>query len=145
MTDLSQFIAKEKLMEVEYPTIDGFKIQIVYIAREQIQKLFNQSSMVKFSKITHQREETTDNEKFLRLFTEKTIRGWSGLTRKALASLVPVEDSFIIGHEAEEVEYSPENALTLISNSTDFDRFINDTLRNVEEFNLQTKKTTIKN
>ena len=143
--DLKSFIAEEKVIHVNYPAIPSWKIELAFLSREKTQKIASQCSAVKFSKITHQREEVTDNEKFLKLYTEQIIRGWSGLKIKHLSILVPVDENAVKGKSEEDVEFSPENAYLIMTNSIEFDRFISDTLRNVEEFNTELKSTTGKN
>lgn len=144
MVNISNFIAKNKVIEVEYPNIPEWKIQLAFVPREDLTKILNQSQVIKFSKITHQREEQVDNDRFLKLYSEKVVKGWSGFKLKHLSQLVVVEGD-ITGKENEDIEFTPENAHALLLNSVEFDRFISDTLRNVEEFNSNLKSTTVKN
>jgi hypothetical protein len=45
----------------------------------------------------------------------------------------------------EEVEYSMEDAIELLKNSTIFDQFITDTMNDFEQFSVKKKETNIKN
>ena len=46
---------------------------------------------------------------------------------------------------AEEVEYSMEDAIELLKNSTIFDQFVTDTMNDFEQFSVKKKETDTKN
>jgi len=46
---------------------------------------------------------------------------------------------------AEEVEYSMEDAIELLKNSTIFDQFVTDTMNEFEQFSVKKKETDLKN
>lgn len=133
----------EKVTEVEFPDIDGFKVQLCYVGRDKMMKIRNQALVYKFNKRTRQREEEVDNEKFLDAYAEAVIKGWSGLTVKGLATLLPIDTSG--ANPKEEVPYSHEDALLLLKNSTIFDQFVTDSLNNFEVFERESKEQAEKN
>ena len=45
----------------------------------------------------------------------------------------------------EEISYSEEEALSLITNSTVFDQFVTDTMNEFEQFSITKKETDVKN
>jgi hypothetical protein len=106
-------------------------------------KIRNKALTYKFNKRTRQREEEVDNEKFLEAYAERAIAGWKGLKVKHLPVLLPVDISTM--DAAEEVEYSMEDAIELLKNSTIFDQFITDTMNDFEQFSVKKKETNIKN
>lgn len=128
---------------VEFPDIDGFKVHLQYITKEELIKIRNASLVFKFSKKTRQREETVDNDKFLEKYAEKAILGWAGLQIKHLPMLLPVDISGM--NPDEPVEYTPEDALDLLSNSTVFDQFVSDALSDFENFTRDKAEADSKN
>ena len=82
-------------------------------------------------------------EKFLENYAEKSIAGWKGLKVKHLPVLLPVDISTM--DAAEEVEYSMEDAIELLKNSTIFDQFVTDTMNDFEQFSVKKAETNIKN
>ena len=133
----------DKVTEVEFPDIDGFKVNICYLGRDKLMKIRNGALVYKFNKRTRQREEEVDNDKFLDAYTEAVIKGWSGLTVRGLSHLLPVDVSRM--DPKKEIPYSAEDALDLIKNSTIFDQFISDTLNNFDTFENEAKDVTEKN
>ena len=143
MSKIKNKIVKEASTWVEFPDIDGFEISLQYLTRDDLMKIRNASLTYKFNKRTRQREEEIDNEKFLESYAQKAIRDWKGLKMKHLPILLPVD---ISGDDPdEEVEYSEEDAIELLKNSTIFDQFITDTMNDFEQFSKKKKETDEKN
>ena len=136
-------MATETVVDVEFPDIDGFVVNLVYLTREDLMKIRNQSLTFKFNKRTRQREEEIDNDKFLAEYTRRAVKGWKGLKVKHLPNLLPVDISAMNGEES--LEYSEEEAIDLITNSTVFDQFITDTMNEFEQFSVTKKETDVKN
>ena len=132
MSKIKNLIAKETTSWVEFPDIEGFEIELVYLNREDLMKIRNRSLTFKFNKRTRQREEEIDNDKFLEEYSREVIRGWKGLTIRELARILPIDTS---GAEMEkEVPYSEDDALELLKNSTIFDQFVTDCMNDFEMF-----------
>lgn len=76
--------------------------------------------------------EELDEEKFVELFTKATVKNWKGLTLKHLETLVLLD----IGDNDPELElnYSAENAEMLVSNSTEFDGWLNEVVFDLDNF-----------
>lgn len=139
----SMMIAKDTSTWVEYPDIEGFEVQLQYLTREDLLKIRNASVTFKFSKKTRQREEEVDSQKFIEKYAEKAILGWRGLKIKHLPQLLPVD---ITGMNKEElVEYTAEDAVDLLSNSTTFDQFVSDALNDFENFTREKAEEDSKN
>jgi len=136
-------MATETVVDVEFPDIEGFIINLVYLTRDDLMKIRNQSLSFKFNKRTRQREEEIDNDKFLEAYTARAIKGWKGLKVKHLPLLLPVDISSMSSEES--VDYSEEEALDLIKNSTVFDQFVTDTMNEFEQFSIIKKETDVKN
>lgn len=143
MSLIKKLMVTEKVTEVEFPDIDGFKVQLCYVGRDRMMKIRNQSLVYKFNKRTRQREEEVDNDKFLELYADAIIKGWSGLTVRGLATLLPIDTSSM--DPKEEVPYSADDALLLLKNSTLFDQFVTDSLNNFEVFERESRDEAEKN
>ena len=143
MSKISSVSVTDRTVEVEYPGIEGFKITLAYISRDAITKIRDSSVKLKFNPRTRQREEEVDQEKFLKLYVEKVIRGWSGLKMGDLHKLLPVE----VNSEQveEEIPYSQEEAYDLISESTLFDQFVTDCMNDLDTFDNTAKEESVKN
>ena len=133
----------EKVTAVEFPDIDGFVVNLCYVGRDRMMKIRNQSLEYKYNKRTRQREEEVNNEKFLELYAEAVIKGWTGLSVRGLATLLPIDITSM--NAREDVPYTAEDALLLLKNSTIFDQFVTDSLNNFEVFEREGKETTVKN
>jgi hypothetical protein len=144
MSLIRNLIVTDKISEVEFPDLEGFKVSICYLGRDRLLKIRNGALEYKFNKRTRQREEEVNNEKFLEAYTEAVVKGWKGLTYKNLSKLIPIELSKV-RNPNEEIPYSSEDALDLIKNSTIFDQFITDTLNNFDNFEQEAKAAEEKN
>ena len=89
------------------------------MTREDLVKIRGQSLQYKFNKRTRQREEEVDSDKFLEAYSEKAVADWRGLKVKHLPLLLPVDISTMDSNE--NIEYSVEEALELLKNSTIFE------------------------
>ena len=143
MSKIASLMATETVVDVEFPDVEEFVISLVYLNREDLMKIRNTSLTFKFNKRTRQREEEIDNDKFLAAYCERAIKGWKGLKVKHLPLLLPVDISGDDGEES--IEYSKEEALSLITNSTVFDQFITDTMNEFEQFSITKKENDVKN
>tara|TARA_Y100000593_G_scaffold48070_1_gene90867 strand:- start:31 stop:462 length:432 start_codon:yes stop_codon:yes gene_type:complete len=143
MSKLKNLIAKETTSWVEFPDIDGFMIELVYLNRDDLMKIRNRSLTFKFNKRTRQREEEIDNDKFLEAYAEKAIKSWKGLKAKHLPILFPADISAM--DPEENIEYDEEDALELLKNSTIFDQFITDSMNDFEQFSKKKAENDEKN
>ena len=143
MSKIASLMATETVVDVEFPDVEEFVISLVYLNREDLMKIRNTSLTFKFNKRTRQREEEIDNDKFLAAYCERALKGWKGLKVKHLPLLLPVDISGDDGEE--EIPYSQEEALSLITNSTVFDQFVTDTMNEFEQFSITKRETDVKN
>lgn len=143
MSKISKLIAKETVIDVEFPDIEGFVVKLVYLGRDDLLKIRNASLSYKFNKRTRQREEEVDNEKFIEEYARKAIKGWSGLKVKDLPKLLPVDISQM--NPKDEIPYTEEDALDLLKSSTIFDQFVTDALNDYEKFSISKKESDAKN
>jgi hypothetical protein len=127
---LKNLLVPSKSIEVEYPGMSDFKIQIAFLSRETLQTIRKKSTKTSFK--NRQPVEELNDELFLELYVKNAIKGWSGLKLKHLEQLAPVD---LTGQDADaELEYSEENALYLMKNSTNFDSFVSEQVTDLGNF-----------
>ena len=135
MSKIRKLIADTQSAWIDFPDIEGFSVNLVYLQREDLQKIRNASLTYK--------EEEVDNDRFLDAYAEKAIIGWKGLRYKHLPALMPADISKVDAEE--EIEYSSEDAIDLLKNSTIFDQFITDAMNDFEQFSKKKAETNEKN
>jgi hypothetical protein len=143
MSKIKNMIAKESSTWVTFPEIEGFEVNLRFLTREDLLKIRTASLVFKFNKRTRQREEEVDSAKFLEAYAEKAIAEWRGLKVKHLPLLLPVDISSM--DPEENIDYSEEEALELLKNSTIFDQFVTDTMNDFEQFSKKKAETNSKN
>lgn len=128
--NIKTLIVPNKTVEVEFPGLPGFNIKLCFLSRETLTAIRKKSSKVVFK--NRQTTEEFDEDLFLQLYVQNTIKGWSGLTLEYLGKLVPIE----LGDKDPKtaVDYSDENALSLMKNSSNFDGFITEQVTDLGNF-----------
>ena len=130
---LQSLLTAEKVVEVDYPGFDGFKLKIAFLSREEIIKIRKKCTVTKFDKRTRQPVDELDEELFLKTYVSAIIKGWSGLKFKYLQDLMLVDLSTVEDVE-KELEYNQDNALVLMKNSQELDGFVTDITSNLANF-----------
>lgn len=128
---LKSLLVPSKEVESEYPGMPGFKVKLAFLSRDTLIELRKKATTTKFSR-GREISESLDDELFLKLFVEKTIKGWTGFKLKYLLNLAPVD----IGSTdvEQELKYTEENALFLMKSSSDFDSWVNSTISDLGNF-----------
>jgi hypothetical protein len=127
---LKTLLVPSKALEVEYPGMPDFKVQVAFLSRETLQTIRKKATKTSFK--NRQPVEELNDEVFLDLYVKSAIKGWSGLKLKYLEQLAPVD---LTGQDAQaELEYSEENALYLMKNSSNFDSFISEQVTDLGNF-----------
>lgn len=125
-----------KSVWVDFPECPGFEVEIASLSRKELLSLRKSCTTSKMDRATRQYVETIDEQKFVKEFTSRIILNWKGLRLKYLETLVLTE----IGDNDPEIEleYSQENAETLVENSTEFDSWINEVAFDLDTFRTGT-------
>ena len=128
--NLKSLLVPTKSVEVEYPGMEGFKLNLCFLSREELMKIRKKATKTEYK--SRQPVETLNDELFLQLYVDACIKGWEGLQFRFLEQLAPVDVS---GQKPEEcLEYSRENALYLMKSSSNFDSFISETVTELGNF-----------
>ena len=130
--ELKSLLVDSKTTWVEFPGSPDFEVELANLSRKELQNLRKNCIQNKFNRKTRMYEESLDDEKFVKEFTLKTVKGWKGLKLKYLEDLLlvdyPKKDADV------ELEYTEDNALTLVENSTEFDNWLNEVVFDLDNF-----------
>ena len=133
---LASLMTPSKTVTIDYPEFSGMKVDLCFLAREELIKLRSRCLSQKFNRKTRGFEEELDDDKFLVEYCKSVIKGWKGLKYKYLERMLLVN---LDGVDPEdELAYSQEDAEILMKNAGDFDTWITETVGDLENF-TQTK------
>jgi hypothetical protein len=139
--NLSELMVDTKSAWVEHPAYEGLEVELVNLSRPELTALRKRCVSTKFDKATRKPVEELNEEKFIAEFTKATIKNWKGFKYKYLEELMLVDLSSV---EADaELPYNQENAKLLITNSAEFDTWVNDTVFDLENFRTGAKKPSV--
>ena len=130
--ELKSLLVDTKTTWVEFPGLDNFEVELANLSRKELVALRKRCTTNKFNRKTRAFEEQLDDEKFVKEFTEATVKGWKGLKLKYLEDLVLVDISK--QDPEKQLEYSNENAHQLVENSSEFDNWLNEVVFDLEHF-----------
>jgi len=133
---LKTLLVPSKTVEVDYPGLIGFKVKVSFLSRETLVSIRKKATKTSFK--NRQPVEELNDELFLQLYVKESIKGWEGLKLSYLEQLAPVD---LTGQDPDaELEYSEENALFLMKNSSNFDAFISEMVTDLGNFQSSNDK-----
>lgn len=130
--NLSELMVDTKSAWIEYPAYPGFQVELVHLSRPELTALRKRCLTTKFDKATRKAVEELNEDKFITEFTKATVKNWKGFKLKYLEDFVLVDLSNV--DPELELEFSAENAKLLVTNSSEFDSWINDTVFDLSNF-----------
>ena len=138
--ELKKLMVDTKSMWIDFTGIDGFSVEVVNLSRKELTALRKKCTTTKFNRRTRQPEENLDEDRFITEFSAATIKNWKGLTLEKLQDLLLID----IGDQdpQAELEYSQDNAETLVNNSTEFDTWLNEVVFDLDNFRSQPERTS---
>tara|TARA_Y100000389_G_C17124965_1_gene347341 strand:- start:79 stop:528 length:450 start_codon:yes stop_codon:yes gene_type:complete len=140
--DLKKLMIDTKSTWADFPGLDGFSVEVVNLSRKELTALRKRCTTNKFDRKTRQPVEQLDEDKFVSEFSAASIKNWKGLTLGHLETLVLID---VEGQDLEaEVEYTKDNAELLVSNSTDFDTWLNEVVFDLDNFRSKSKGNSSK-
>lgn len=137
---LQSLLTPQKVVELDYPGYEDFKLKIAFLSREEIIKIRKRCTVTKFDKRSRQPLDELDEELFLKAYVAAVVKGWSGLKFRYLQELMLVDLSSVPDLDGE-LEYNEENALVLLKNSPDVDRFITEVTGDLSNFTKYSSPT----
>ena len=130
--DLKSLLVDSKTTWAEFPGLDGFEVELANLSRKELVNLRKKCTSNKFNRKTRAFEEILDDEKFVKEFAGATVKNWKGLKLSYLEDLILVD---LKGQDLNtEMEYTFDNALVLVENSSEFDNWLNEVVFDLENF-----------
>jgi hypothetical protein len=133
---LKNLLVPSKTVEVEYPGMPGFKINISFLTREILSTIRKKSTKTTFK--NRQPTEELNDDIFLELYVREAVKGWSGLKLSYLEQLAPIDLSNQDMNTT--LDFSEENALYLMKSSSNFDAFISEQVTDLGNFSTNNLK-----
>ena len=135
--DLKKLMVDTKAVWIDFPGLKGFEVEVANLSRKELTGLRKKCTSTKFDRKSRQAVEDLDEEKFIVEFTKAVVKNWKGLTLAHLETLILVD---IDGQDPDqELEYSRDNAETLVSSSTEFDTWLNEVVFDLDNFRTERK------
>ena len=127
---LKALLVPSKTVDVDYPGLPGFTVTVSFLSRETLISIRKKATKTSFK--NRQPVEELNDELFLQLYVKEAVKGWDGLKLSYLEQLAPVD---LTGQDADaELEFTDENALFLMKNSSNFDAFISEIVTDLGNF-----------
>ena len=140
--ELKKLMVDSKADWIDFPGLSGFSVEVANLSRKELTALRKRCTTQKFDRKTRQLVENLDEDKFVIEFAEASIKNWKGLTVEHLETLLLINTD---GQEpGTEVEYSKENSEVLVTNSAEFDTWLNEVVFDLDNFRTGTKKPSPK-
>ena len=130
---ITQYLTTKLEAWVPLEGFEPFEVKVAYLSREELTKIRNAVTRVAFNPKTRQREDTIDNELFIKEFVKAVVLDWKGLTLDIASKFLPLSIPSDVD-SSQVIEFSQENALDLSKNSPVFDSFLNDVCFDLERF-----------
>lgn len=135
--DLKKLMVDTKAVWIDFPGLKGFEVEVANLSRKELTGLRKKCTTTKFDRKTRQAIEDLDEEKFITEFSRAVIKNWKGLTLEHLETLILVD---IDGQDPKsELEFTTDNAETLVSSSTEFDTWLNEVVFDLDNFRTGAK------
>ena len=129
--ELKKLMVDTKSVWMDFAGLPGFSVEVANLSRKELTSLRKRCTSQKFDRKTRQLMEDVDEDKFIKEFTKSSVKNWKGLTVEHLSTLMLIDTNKA---SAEEVPYSIENAEVLVSNSAEFDTWLNEVVFDLENF-----------
>jgi len=135
--DLKQLVVDSKSMWIDFAGLEGFSVEVANLSRKELTGMRKKCTTTKFNRKSRAAEEVLDEDKFVVEFARNSVKNWKGLTLAHLETLILVDtDDQDLNQE---IDYSEENAEILVSQSTEFDTWLNEVVFDLENFRSKSK------
>ena len=131
--NIAALILDSKTVEFDYPGHEGFKVELTHMSTGKLAEIRKDCVKTIYNTQMGVPVQELDQEKWLTAFTKAVIVGWKGFTYAMLAEMLLIDESAIEDLDAT-VEYSVDNAVTLISKCSQFDGWVNNCLNDINNF-----------
>lgn len=134
---LKSLLVPSKQVDVEFPGFPGFQVTLGFLSRETLVSIRKKATKTSFK--NRQATEELDDELFLKLYVQASVKGWKGLQLAYLEQLAPVDLSDQKDLTAE-LEFTEENALFLMKASANFDSWVSEQVSDLGNFQSSSAK-----
>lgn len=141
MSTLGAYLTNKLVTWIDVEGYDGFKVKVAYLSRQELTKIKNAATRHVFNPKVGAKEETIDNDLFVKSFVSATVEDWEGFTLEHALNLLPITppESADLG---EKIEFTEDEALFLVKESPTFDSWLNDIVFDLSRFPRETTKET---
>ena len=140
--ELKKLMVDSKSVWMDFPGLEGFSVEVANLSRKELNGIRKRCTTSKFDRKTRQINEILDEDKFVTEFSKAVIKDWKGLTIANLETLILIDTN---NQDVEkEIEYSEENAEVLVTNSSEFDTWLNEVVFDLENFRSERKTASSK-
>lgn len=139
--ELKKLMVDSKSVWLDFPGLEGFSVEVANLSRKELVSLRKRCTVQKFDRKLRQITEDLDENKFVQEFSKAVLKDWKGLTLEYLESLLLIDTE---GKDmSQEIKYTQENAEVLISESQEFDTWLNEVVFDLDNFRSRREgKTT---
>ena len=136
--ELKKLMVDSKAVWIDFPGLSGFSVEVANLSRKELTALRKRCTSQKFDRKTRQLVETLEEDKFVTEFADASVKNWKGLTVEHLETLLLIDTD---GQDpSAEVEYSKDNAEVLVTNSSEFDTWLNEVVFDLDNFRTGTER-----
>jgi hypothetical protein len=132
MIDLKKLVLEKKTVTVDFPGMEGFKLDLCYLGPESLKKLRDRCIVTKIDKKTRQAVSELDDEKFAREFATSVVKNWTGFKAKYVTELMLADVSDL--DPDVEIDYTEDNAYALFTTSNTFATWVNEMVFDLSNF-----------
>ena len=130
--ELKKLMVDTKEVWVDFPGLSGFSVKVANLSRKELNKLRKRCITQKFDRKSRQVVEELDEEKFVKEFSIALVKDWKGLKLEHLETILLINTD---GQDmSKELDYSEDNAEILVSQSTEFDTWLNEVVFDLDNF-----------
>tara|TARA_R110002153_G_scaffold23798_1_gene76530 strand:+ start:378 stop:830 length:453 start_codon:yes stop_codon:yes gene_type:complete len=136
--DLKQLVVDSKAMWIDFSGLEGFSVEVANLSRKELTGMRKKCTTTKFNRKSRAAEEVLDEDRFVVEFARSSVKNWKGLTLAHLETLILIDTD---GRDlSEQVEYSEDNAEVLVSQSSEFDTWLNEVVFDLDNFRSKPKR-----
>ena len=140
--DLKNLMVDTKAVWVDFPGLSGFSVEVANLSRKELTGMRKKCTTTKFNRKSRAVEEVLDEDRFVTEFSRSSIKNWKGLSLAHLETLILIETE---GQDlAKEVEYTEENAEVLVSQSSEFDTWLNEVVFDLDNFRAKPEEPVVR-
>ena len=130
--ELKKLMVDTKEVWVDFPGLSGFSVKVANLSRKELNKLRKRCITQKFDRKSRQVVEDLHEEKFVKEFSIAVVKDWKGLKLEHLETILLINTD---GQDmSKELDYSEDNAEILVSQSTEFDTWLNEVVFDLDNF-----------